>query len=118
MQLASFLEDPQYQDKYSLNTKIIKTFGRIEPNAEPRFRDECNLHFLTLFPELICKSKTISFSWICHVLKPLLHFVFHTLKAKSETSFLLRIDHYCYYSVVSYTISCRHLKKLINSSYF
>ena len=62
MKLASFLEDLQYQDKYSLNTEIIKTFGRIEPNAEPRFRDECNLHFLTLLPELTCKSKTISFS--------------------------------------------------------
>ncbi|KAM9703004.1 RAB11-binding protein RELCH-like isoform 2-T2 [Dama dama] len=40
MQLASFLEDTQYQDKYSLNKEIIKTFGRIGPNAEPRFRDE------------------------------------------------------------------------------
>ncbi|KAG8521136.1 RAB11-binding protein RELCH [Galemys pyrenaicus] len=40
MQLASFLEDPQYQDQYSLHTEIIKTFGRVGPNAEPRFRDE------------------------------------------------------------------------------
>lgn len=62
MQLASFLEDPQYQDQYSLHTEIIKTFGRVGPNAEPRFRDECKLHFFTLFPELTCKSKTISFS--------------------------------------------------------
>uniref|UniRef100_A0A663FFV5 RAB11 binding and LisH domain, coiled-coil and HEAT repeat containing n=1 Tax=Aquila chrysaetos chrysaetos TaxID=223781 RepID=A0A663FFV5_AQUCH len=28
MQLASFLEDPQYQDQHSLHTEIIKTFGR------------------------------------------------------------------------------------------
>lgn len=41
MQLASFLEDPQYQDQHSLHTEIIKTFGRVGPNAEPRFRDEC-----------------------------------------------------------------------------
>uniref|UniRef100_A0A7M4G2B8 LisH domain and HEAT repeat-containing protein KIAA1468 n=1 Tax=Crocodylus porosus TaxID=8502 RepID=A0A7M4G2B8_CROPO len=40
MQLASFLEDPQYQDQHSLQTEIIKTFGRVGPNAEPRFRDE------------------------------------------------------------------------------
>lgn len=44
MQLASFLEDPQYQDQHSLHTEIIKTFGRVGPNAEPRFRDECKLH--------------------------------------------------------------------------
>lgn len=41
MQLASFLEDPVYQDQHSLHMEIIKTFGRVGPNAEPRFRDEC-----------------------------------------------------------------------------
>ena len=41
MQLASFLEDPQYQDQHSLHIEIIRTFGRVGPNAEPRFRDEC-----------------------------------------------------------------------------
>ncbi|KPP62481.1 lisH domain and HEAT repeat-containing protein KIAA1468-like [Scleropages formosus] len=41
MQLASFLEDPQYQDQHSLHMEIIGTFGRVGPNAEPRFRDEC-----------------------------------------------------------------------------
>ncbi|XP_012819764.1 RAB11-binding protein RELCH homolog isoform X2 [Xenopus tropicalis] len=40
MQLASFLEDPQYQDQHSLQTEIIRTFGRVGPNAEPRFRDD------------------------------------------------------------------------------
>ena len=45
MQLASFLEDPQYQDQHSLHTEIIKTFGRVGPNAEPRFRDECKLRW-------------------------------------------------------------------------
>ncbi|XP_029446351.1 RAB11-binding protein RELCH isoform X7 [Rhinatrema bivittatum] len=51
MQLASFLEDPQYQDQHSLHTEIIKTFGRVGPNTEPRFRDEFvlpNLHKLAL----------------------------------------------------------------------
>ncbi|XP_015709998.1 RAB11-binding protein RELCH isoform X1 [Coturnix japonica] len=51
MQLASFLEDPQYQDQHSLHTEIIKTFGRVGPNAEPRFRDEFvipHLHKLAL----------------------------------------------------------------------
>ncbi|XP_062841442.1 RAB11-binding protein RELCH homolog isoform X2 [Trichomycterus rosablanca] len=40
MQLASFLEDPLYQDQHSLHMEIIKTFGRVGPNAEPKFRDE------------------------------------------------------------------------------
>uniref|UniRef100_A0A4W3JBE7 RAB11 binding and LisH domain, coiled-coil and HEAT repeat containing n=1 Tax=Callorhinchus milii TaxID=7868 RepID=A0A4W3JBE7_CALMI len=40
MQLASFLEDPQYHDQHSLHMEIIKTFGRVGPNAEPKFRDE------------------------------------------------------------------------------
>ncbi|XP_077592008.1 RAB11-binding protein RELCH homolog isoform X6 [Stigmatopora nigra] len=40
MQLAAFLEDPQYQDQHSLHMEIIRTFGRVGPNAEPRFRDE------------------------------------------------------------------------------
>ncbi|XP_039982526.1 RAB11-binding protein RELCH homolog isoform X3 [Xiphias gladius] len=51
MQLASFLEDPQYQDQHSLHMEIIRTFGRVGPNAEPRFRDEFvlpHLHNLAL----------------------------------------------------------------------
>ncbi|KAG8442483.1 hypothetical protein GDO86_011322 [Hymenochirus boettgeri] len=51
MQLASFLEDPQYQDQHSLQTEIIRTFGRVGPNTEPRFRDEFvlpHLHKLAL----------------------------------------------------------------------
>ncbi|XP_042164899.1 RAB11-binding protein RELCH homolog isoform X11 [Oncorhynchus tshawytscha] len=51
MQLASFLEDPQYQDQHSLHMEIIRTFGRVGPNTEPRFRDEFvlpHLHKLAL----------------------------------------------------------------------
>ncbi|XP_038652466.1 RAB11-binding protein RELCH homolog isoform X4 [Scyliorhinus canicula] len=51
MQLASFLEDPQYHDQHSLQMEIIKTFGRVGPNAEPKFRDEFvlpNLHKLAI----------------------------------------------------------------------
>ncbi|CAL1596811.1 unnamed protein product [Knipowitschia caucasica] len=51
MQLASFLEDPQYQDQHSLHMEIVRTFGRVGPNAEPRFRDEFvlpHLHKLAL----------------------------------------------------------------------
>uniref|UniRef100_A0A8D3B9X9 RAB11 binding and LisH domain, coiled-coil and HEAT repeat containing n=1 Tax=Scophthalmus maximus TaxID=52904 RepID=A0A8D3B9X9_SCOMX len=51
MQLASFLEDPQYQDQHSLHMEIIRTFGRVGPNAEPRFRDDFvlpHLHKLAL----------------------------------------------------------------------
>lgn len=49
MQLASFLEDPVYQDQHSLHMEIIKTFGRVGPNAEPRFRDECKCEATFLF---------------------------------------------------------------------
>ncbi|XP_004467299.1 RAB11-binding protein RELCH isoform X3 [Dasypus novemcinctus] len=63
MQLASFLEDPQYQDQHSLQTEIIKTFGRVGPNAEPRFRDEFvipHLHKLALVNNLqIVDSKRL-----------------------------------------------------------
>ncbi|ELK11096.1 LisH domain and HEAT repeat-containing protein KIAA1468 [Pteropus alecto] len=63
MQLATFLEDPQYQDQYSLHTEIIKTFGRVGPNAEPRFRDEFvlpHLHKLALVNNLqIVDSKRL-----------------------------------------------------------
>ncbi|XP_048219306.1 RAB11-binding protein RELCH isoform X3 [Perognathus longimembris pacificus] len=63
MQLASFLEDPQYQDQHSLHTEIIKTFGRVGPNAEPRFRDEFvipHLHKLALVNNLqIVDSKRL-----------------------------------------------------------
>uniref|UniRef100_A0A674AXI5 RAB11 binding and LisH domain, coiled-coil and HEAT repeat containing n=1 Tax=Salmo trutta TaxID=8032 RepID=A0A674AXI5_SALTR len=51
MQLVSFLEDPQYQDQHSLHMEIIRTFGRVGPNTEPRFRDEFvlpHLHKLAL----------------------------------------------------------------------
>ncbi|XP_067107974.1 RAB11-binding protein RELCH homolog isoform X2 [Osmerus mordax] len=51
MQLASFLEDPQYQDQHSLHMEIIRTFRRVGPNTEPRFRDEFvlpHLHKLAL----------------------------------------------------------------------
>ncbi|XP_027292067.1 RAB11-binding protein RELCH isoform X4 [Cricetulus griseus] len=63
MQLASFLEDPQYQDQHSLHTEVIRTFGRVGPNAEPRFRDEFvipHLHKLALVNNLqIVDSKRL-----------------------------------------------------------
>ncbi|KAJ8406908.1 hypothetical protein AAFF_G00291840 [Aldrovandia affinis] len=51
MQLASFLEDPQYQDQHALHMEVIRTFGRVGPNTDPRFRDEFvlpHLHKLAL----------------------------------------------------------------------
>uniref|UniRef100_A0A667H514 RAB11 binding and LisH domain, coiled-coil and HEAT repeat containing n=1 Tax=Lynx canadensis TaxID=61383 RepID=A0A667H514_LYNCA len=53
----------RYQDQYSLHTEIIKTFGRVGPNAEPRFRDEFvipHLHKLALVNNLqIVDSKRL-----------------------------------------------------------
>lgn len=102
MQLASFLEDPQYQDQYSLHTEIIKTFGRVGPNAEPRFRDECKLHFSTVFSWIVRSKPDASLS-ICHVLNPF-YISFHILKAESRKSWLLWIARYYCYWMFSYTI--------------
>ncbi|GAB1600715.1 RAB11-binding protein RELCH homolog isoform X1 [Argonauta hians] len=40
MQLQTFLDDPVYRDQHSVQMEIIRTFARVGPNAEPRFRDE------------------------------------------------------------------------------
>ena len=41
MQLQTFLDDPIYRDQHLLQIEVIRTFARVGPNAEPRFRDEC-----------------------------------------------------------------------------
>ncbi|CAH1269897.1 KIAA1468 [Branchiostoma lanceolatum] len=40
MQFQQFLDDPQYREQHTLHVEIIRTFARIGPNAEPKFRDE------------------------------------------------------------------------------
>ncbi|XP_071270911.1 RAB11-binding protein RELCH homolog isoform X3 [Salvelinus alpinus] len=89
MQLASFLEDPQYQDQHSLHMEIIRTFGRVGPNAEPRFRDEFvlpHLHKLALSNNVqATESKRIDIATqlfeaysalsCCCILQPTLTFV-------------------------------------------
>ncbi|XP_052822976.1 RAB11-binding protein RELCH homolog isoform X2 [Octopus bimaculoides] len=40
MQLQTFLDDPVYRDQHTVHMEIIRTFARVGPNAEPRFRDE------------------------------------------------------------------------------
>ena len=41
MQLQTFLDDPMYREEHSLHVELIGTFARVGPNAEPKFRDEC-----------------------------------------------------------------------------
>ena len=41
MQFQTFMDDPIYTDQHSLHVVLIKTFARVGPNGEPRFRDEC-----------------------------------------------------------------------------
>ena len=41
LQFQSFLDDPGYADQQQMQLALIKTFARVGPNAEPRFRDEC-----------------------------------------------------------------------------
>ncbi|XP_070574126.1 RAB11-binding protein RELCH homolog isoform X2 [Ptychodera flava] len=47
VQFQSFLDDPQYKDQHSLTVELIKTFGRVGPNSEPKFRDDFVLPRLT-----------------------------------------------------------------------
>ena len=46
MQLQTFLDDPMYREEHCLHVELIGTFARVGPNAEPRFRDECELILL------------------------------------------------------------------------
>ena len=40
-QFQTFLDDPVYKEEYRLLEEVIITFGKVGPNAEPKFRDEC-----------------------------------------------------------------------------
>ena len=48
MQLQTFLDDPQYREEHSLHVELIATFARVGPNAEPKFRDECESRIFSL----------------------------------------------------------------------
>ena len=47
MQFQSFLDDPMYTDQHALHVEVIRTFARVGPNAEPKFRDECKYQILS-----------------------------------------------------------------------
>ncbi|XP_071958266.1 RAB11-binding protein RELCH homolog isoform X2 [Antedon mediterranea] len=40
LQLQHFLDDPQYKGELSMLVEIIRIFGVVGPNTEPKFRDE------------------------------------------------------------------------------
>ncbi|XP_054716426.1 RAB11-binding protein RELCH homolog [Uloborus diversus] len=40
LQLQTFLDDPMYWDQHLLHVEVIKTFAKVGPNTEPKFRDE------------------------------------------------------------------------------
>ncbi|KAK2149703.1 hypothetical protein LSH36_441g01057 [Paralvinella palmiformis] len=40
MQFQTFMDDPMYSNQHDLHLELVATFGRVGPNAEPRFRDE------------------------------------------------------------------------------
>ena len=52
MQFQTFMDDPMYRDQHALHVEIIKTFARMGPNAEPRFRDECEYSIIFFLHEL------------------------------------------------------------------
>ena len=41
MQLQTFLDDPMYREEHDLHLELVAMFARIGPNAEQKFRDEC-----------------------------------------------------------------------------
>ncbi|CAL1295701.1 unnamed protein product [Larinioides sclopetarius] len=47
MQLQTFLDDQLYRDQHLLYVEIIRTFAKVGPNTEPKFRDEFVLPRLT-----------------------------------------------------------------------
>ena len=47
MQFQSFMDDPTYKDQHAMHLELIRTFGRIGPNIDPKFRDEFILPRLT-----------------------------------------------------------------------
>ena len=53
MQLQTFLDDPQYREEHSLHVELIATFARVGPNAEPKFRDECESKIVFVRPKNI-----------------------------------------------------------------
>ena len=52
MQFQTFMDDPMYSNQHDLHLELVATLGRVGPNAEPRFRDECksaNYVYICLF---------------------------------------------------------------------
>ena len=47
MQLQSFMDDPIYQDQHGVHLELVRTFARVGPNAEPKFRDDCECYKIT-----------------------------------------------------------------------
>ena len=41
MQLQSLMDDPGLKDNTGLQKTLLRTFARIMPNAEPKFRENC-----------------------------------------------------------------------------
>lgn len=37
-----------YWDQHLLHVEVIRTFAKVGPNTEPKFRDECKILFLLL----------------------------------------------------------------------
>lgn len=62
MQLQTFLDDPVYRDQHTVQMEIIRTFARVGPNAEPRFRDECK--FTSIYLIFFFQMKILNnFKW-------------------------------------------------------
>ena len=47
LQLQSLMDDPGLKDNIELQKAMLRTFSRILPNSEPKFREECKLYHQT-----------------------------------------------------------------------
>lgn len=55
MQLQSFFDDPMCRGEHSMQVDLIGVFARVGPNAEPRFRDECESSLFISFMVTACR---------------------------------------------------------------
>ena len=59
IQFQSFLGDPSYYDQHDLQVALIRTFGKIGPHSEPRFRDDCKFKNYTPYAMYLTTCKQI-----------------------------------------------------------
>ena len=53
-QFQAFMDDTSYKQEHGLLVRVIQTLGKIGPNAEPKFRDECEFYIIQYICFFVC----------------------------------------------------------------